>query len=133
MPLGLNDSGDFDQLSLAGVDFGEDYCQDYNVKPINLEGDYMYHQLGHIQYDQLGTIPTGLGSDYQQMGTIPSGLGYSSQQLGTIPSGLGFNPMQMWQGLSQQQKMIYGVAGALALVFILRQMEVIKRPLPLIG
>lgn len=93
--LGQNNSGDFDQLSLHGVDFGEDYTKSYDVKPTNLKGDkamYGYsQQLGDAH--QMGVIPQGLGawnssadfgshnqmghSKYNQMGAlfvVPAGI-----------------------------------------------------------
>jgi hypothetical protein len=91
--LGVNDAGDFDQLSLAGVDFGEDYDQDHKIKPNNLEGDYsMYgqdnNQLGYAY--QMGVLPEGMGNDFNQLGVVPSGMGHSHyHQMGVVPSGLG--------------------------------------------
>lgn len=110
--LGYNDSGDFDQLSLAGVDFGEDYTQKRNINPKNLEGEYVMQyakaDFGLIpqglsgDYQQLGIVPEGLGADHQQMGLVPQGLGadyqqmgHSYQQLGVIPSGMGSQYQQL--------------------------------------
>ena len=84
--LGQNESGDFDQLSLHGVDFGENYTKDYGVQPTNLEGVYMHHH-------QMGAIPQGMGDadfgDYMgqdpDFGLIPSGMSGMSHhnQLGS--------------------------------------------------
>lgn len=121
---GINNSGDFDQLSLAGVDFGEDYCENYGIVPTNLQGDVMYgghlDQLG-MDYHQMGVIPEGMGADFDQMGVVPAGYGgYHNQmghsqysQLGGIPAGLG-GIMDQFNALSQTHKMLVGGAVVVA-------------------
>jgi hypothetical protein len=128
---GINSSGDFDQLSLAGVDFGEDYCENYGITPTTLQGDTMYSghldQMG-MDYHQMGVVPEGLGADFDQMGIVPSGMGghlnqmghgYYNQMgvipsgLGAIPSGLG-NVMDQYNALSPTHKMIAGGVVAIA-------------------
>lgn len=128
---GINNSGDFDQLSLAGVDFGEDYCENYGIVPTNLQGDVMYgghlDQLG-MDYHQMGVIPEGLGADFDQMGIVPAGYGgYHNQmghskysQLGHIPAGLG-SAMGYFDAMSPNQKIIAGVAVGLAFYVGLQQ------------
>lgn len=98
--LGQDSSGDFDQLSLDGVDFGANLTKDYNIAPVNLTAeDAMYgddsQQLGNYDAQQLGLIPQGLGhSDSQQLGT------FEAQQLGLIPEGLGgFGEIPDFNGL----------------------------------
>lgn len=90
--LGQDSSGDFDQLSLEGVDFGERYTNDYGINPNHLvskRGKEMSgyddsQQLGNHEIAQLGLIPQGMGHyDTQQLGS------YEAQQLGLIPEGLG--------------------------------------------
>lgn len=153
--VGVNSEGDFDQLSLAGVDFGEDYCQNYGISPESLEGEYMYSgeqdQMG-MDYHQMGTVPEGLGADFNQMGIIPQGLGGNLQQLGHgkyqqmggiprgyhgvpagyhgIPQGLGF--MDKFNAMSDTHKMLLGAGVVVAGALIAKQMGFIKK-LPLIG
>jgi hypothetical protein len=148
---GVNTSGDFDQLSLAGVDFGEDYCVNYGISPKSLEGEYMYsgeQDMAGMDYHQMGTIPEGLGADFNQMGMIPQGLGHSSlHQMGHYPQGLGHYPqmiggvprglmgmgfMDKFQAMSTTNKMLVGVGVAVGGALLLKQMGVIKS-LPLIG
>lgn len=151
---GINSSGDFDQLSLAGVDFGEDYCENYGITPTNLQGETMYSgqldQLG-MDYHQMGAIPEGLGADFDQMGIVPSGLGskynqlghssYSQlgnyySQMGGIPSGLGMlDDMKMkWGALTPTHKMIAGGVAALGAYMAAKHFGVIKPlGLPVIG
>lgn len=137
---GLNNEGDFDQLSLAGVDFGEDYCEDYGIEPANLEGEVMYSgiydQMG-MDYSQLGVVPEGLGADFDQMGIIPSGLGGQYQQLGHSYNQMGSYYDQMgfmtqWNALSSTHKMIAGGVAAIALALVAKKMGYIKS-LPFIG
>ena len=63
--FGQNNSGDFDQYSLHGVDFGENYCAKFNGKINNLEGEYQMNgyanQLGDAY--EMGVIPQGLQSN----------------------------------------------------------------------
>jgi len=93
--LGQDASGDFNQLSLAGVDFGENYTQDYGIEPTYLEsednmyGHYDAQQMGDAQ--QLGWQESTPVGDAQQLGVIPDGLGHY-QQLGQVPKGLGMVP-----------------------------------------
>lgn len=148
---GINNEGDFDQLSLAGVDFGEDYCFDYGIDPTNLEGETMYSgyydQLG-MDYNQMGIVPEGLGADFNQLGIVPSGLGHGAyqqlggkyQQLGGVPSGLGIVPsglggiMDTWNGLSSTHKMVAGGALALAAYVAAKKFTKFKGfGLPVIG
>lgn len=90
--LGQNASGDFDQLSIAGVDFGHDYMQDYGIIPTNLNSEELgmdpYVQMGHDPYMQLGD-----SADFgtvDQLGLIPEGLGqipsYNPYSLGELPT-----------------------------------------------
>lgn len=156
---GINNSGDFDQLSLAGVDFGEDYCENYGITPTNLGGTTMYgghlDQLG-MDYSQMGVIPEGLSGDYDQMGIVPEGLGhgggYFSQmggqynqmggrynQLGVVPSGLmgipqGLGFMDQFNAMSPTHKMLVGVAVGLGAYVAAKQFGLIKGfGLPVIG
>lgn len=96
-------NGDFDQLSLSGVDFGQDYTKDWGIEPTNLDegmdsmeyieesyddaqqlggsADFGMSAFGAFKSD-MGIIPANMGYDPQQ-------LGYNAQQLGILPSGLG--------------------------------------------
>lgn len=90
--FGINDAGDFDQLSLSGVDFGTDYCEDLGIIPTFLEGDEtMYgrssQQLGYA--NGMGIVPEGMAGDFEQLGIVPDGMSGDHQQLGLVPSGLG--------------------------------------------
>ena len=82
--FGYDSSGNFDQYSLDGADFGMDFDQSYNIEPKTLEGvDTMYgysQQMGEAW--DMGVIPEGLGADYNQMGLVPSGMGGHYQQMG---------------------------------------------------
>lgn len=120
--LGQNDSGDFDQLSIAGVDFGADYCADFGVIPTNLEGEdtmygNSYNQMGERAYG-MGIIPEGLGADFTQLGIVPQGLNGEFQQVGLIPSGMSgqYNQMggqynQMGGIMDQLKTPLFTVAG----------------------
>lgn len=90
--LGQDSSGDFDQLSIAGVDFGHNYMQNYGINPTDLESEELgmdpYMQMGdsadygHGYADQLGYA--------NQLGIIPTGLGeipsYNPYPLGELPT-----------------------------------------------
>ncbi len=150
---GINNSGDFDQLSLAGVDFGADYCENYGITPTNLGGTTMYgghlDQLG-MDYSQMGVVPEGLAGDYDQLGVVPEGLGgYTTQQLGgynnqlghgmynvqmgQIPMGLG-GVMDQWNALSPTHKMVAGAAAGVVAYVAAKKFGLIRGfGLPLIG
>lgn len=151
---GINNQGDFDQLSLAGVDFGADYCEDYGINPTNLEGEIMFSgsldQLGSY-YDQMGVVPEGLGADFNQMGIVPEGLGHDYQQMGIVPSGLGSQYSQLgsynnqlgivpsglgfmdkWNTMSKTNKILVGAGAAVAALFLAKKLGYVKK-LPLIG
>ena len=95
MDVGLSNSGDFDQLSMLGVDFGANLNIKHDGNVNHLEGKAMY---GYE--DQLGIVPTGLNgqpgfsSDASQMGLVPQGLQGDPYQMGIIPRGMGY-PNQM--------------------------------------
>lgn len=153
--VGINDSGDFDQQALAGmksawlsgddqyslegVDFGEDYMQDYGVTPVNLGGKSMqHHQMGVVpeglygDYDQLGIVPEGLGhSSHHQMGGYHNQMGGYHNQMGIVPSGLG-GVMDQWNALSTTHKVLVGAGVAVGGAFLLKQMGVIKS-VPFLG
>lgn len=136
--------GDFDQYSLKGVDFGQDFTKDFGIVPQNLEGEtFMGYQ------NQLGVVPEGMGGDFDQMGIVPAGLsGYEHQmggyhsQLGVVPSGMGTHNYQMgmladlktkWATMSPMMKAAAAVAAVLGGALVLRKTGVIKSRLPLIG
>lgn len=141
----VNDAGDFDQLSIAGVDFGENYDEVHNIKPNYLQGESFmygadYQQLG-ADYDQLGIVPTGMGEDYQQLGIVPTGMGHGMyKQLGEIPYGLGADYQQLGQfeALTKKVKLplvnmevpMWGMllGGFAAFYMINRQMKWVKLP-----
>jgi len=88
--LGQDSSGDFNQLSLQGVDFGDHYDNDEGITPKTNESMTTTSGMeGGMNYQQLGVVPQGLmgnpdfgASDLASRG-VPSGMGhYPSQQLG---------------------------------------------------
>lgn len=116
--LGINYTGDFDQHSIAGVDFGEDYTKSRkDTKLTTMEGvQYMYGQQGQLGCSdaayEMGTFPEQMSGsadfgdhyslgDCSQMGEIPTGLrgpyqlGMKPYQLGEIPRGMGEIPRGM--------------------------------------
>lgn len=129
--LGQNSEGDFDQLSLAGVDFGEDYHEDYGIVPTNLEGESTmygsdFDQMGERVYG-MGVMPEGLSGDFQQMGIVPSGLGGQYNQMGEIPVGLGGQYNQMGEipsGLGNSYNQLGGQYNQMGSV-----MDTLKKPL----
>ena len=135
--------GDFDQLSLAGVDFGEDYCKDYGVTPNNLtatkySGEGEMNMQGY--HNQLGVVPAGLSGDFDQLGIVPEGMGHYNQ-LGTIPQGLGHSQYYQMGFLPSNldfktwtptnYAVVAGIA--VAALYAARQLGFIKTKLPLIG
>lgn len=91
MSFGYNQHGDFDQLSLQGVDFGADYTKDYGVEPNNLQGSYEMNGY----YNQMGVVPMGmsgyhdqLGAYHHQMGMHNYQMGFLQNTLATVPAGM---------------------------------------------
>lgn len=151
--FGQNDEGDFDQYSIAGVDFGQNYGEDYGIMPTNLQGEPLMYGS---DFDQLGIMPDGLSGMgnvvYQpEMGSTRydyhNQLGHRSyhQQLGGKPSWtLGSSPSWTMGGMVDDARIWYNnltpamkaaAVGGVALVslFALRQFGVIRTRLPLIG
>lgn len=112
----LNGGADFDQHSIIGVDFGEDYTKDFGIVPNDLTSEETMY--GHDESEWGDAQQLGSGADFgmdhfgafpKQLGIVPSGLGnysagtyapgavtqqlgYDPQQLGIVPSGLGLLP-----------------------------------------
>lgn len=121
----LNGGADFDQHSIVGVDFGEDYTQDFGIEPTNLTSEESMNgyvtdtewgdaqQLGYNNADfggnHFGSFPQQLGHDAQQLGIVPQGLGYDSQQLGLIPQGLGIIPTGLGSIMDTVNKPLFKV------------------------
>jgi len=92
--LGQNSAGDFDQYSLAGVDFGDDYTENYGIEPTTLEGD-VDMEYGVVP-EGLGVVPEGLAGErpYDGLGGYHDQLGNyhqmgKHQQLGNTYNQLG--------------------------------------------
>jgi hypothetical protein len=131
----MNTQGDFDQLSIAGADFGQDNYASHEVDPVTLEGEYIQmgdydaDKKGEIQmgeyFSELGEIPEGMGCDYeqmgaayQQMGACPSGQlggkhqqlgGYYGHQLGSIHRQLGTHNYQLGGFMDTLSKPLFNV------------------------
>lgn len=107
--LGQNASGDFDQLSLHGVDFGADYMEEFEGTINNMEGVSMYsEQLGY-DAGQLGSYSQQMGSG-ADFGLIPSGLG-KNPDFGLIPSGMGYYPSQMGSFMTTLKTPVFTLGG----------------------
>lgn len=140
--LGQNASGDFDQLSLHGVDFGENYTENYGITPTNLEGNYMNH------YQQLGILPQGMGdADFgdhmgsdPDFGLMPQGMSGMSHhnQLGSYHQmghshhyQMGFMDQSVELPMIGQVKMLHLILGGAVAVVAGHYMGLYRLPLPL--
>jgi len=86
--LGLPNNGQFDQASIPGTDFGEDYTQDYGINPTNLKGKYM--EFENSQYD--ADFSQRNIEDADEMSSESMG---NSPDFGNVPQGMYGVPPQM--------------------------------------